>query len=63
MAGLKPATVHVGMIKLFKIPPYLAIDIRAYWSKKNLHPVKEEGTVATNMFLLRIRNLPLKKIN
>jgi hypothetical protein len=25
---------------LFKIPPNLAVDIRAYWSKKSLQPVK-----------------------
>lgn len=25
---------------LFKIPPNLAVDIRAYWSKKTLQPVK-----------------------
>lgn len=27
---------------LFKIPPNLAVDIRAYWVKKSLQPVKVE---------------------
>lgn len=36
--------IIIYMIKLgfdlFKIPPNLAVDIRAYWSKKTLQPVK-----------------------
>jgi len=36
--------IVIYMIKqgfdLFKIPPNLAVDIRAYWSKKTLQPVK-----------------------
>lgn len=36
--------VVIYMIKLgfdlFKIPPNLAVDIRAYWSKKTLQPVR-----------------------
>ncbi|XP_025416774.1 rho GTPase-activating protein 19 isoform X2 [Sipha flava] len=46
---------------LFKIPPNLAVDIRAYWSKKSLQPVKEEGTVATTVFSFTDRTTTTKE--
>ncbi|XP_050545076.1 rho GTPase-activating protein 19 isoform X2 [Daktulosphaira vitifoliae] len=46
---------------LFKIPPNLAVDIRAYWSKKTLQPVQEEGTVATTVFSFTDRTTTTKE--
>ncbi|XP_050421018.1 rho GTPase-activating protein 19 isoform X2 [Adelges cooleyi] len=57
--------IVVYMIKLgfdlFKIPLNLAVDIRAYWSKKTLQPVKEEGTVATTVFSFTDRTTTTKE--
>ncbi|KAL5244525.1 hypothetical protein ACI65C_011935 [Semiaphis heraclei] len=57
--------IVIYMIKLgfdlFKIPPNLSVDIRAYWSKKTLQPVKEEGTVATTVFSFTDRTTTTKE--
>ncbi|VVC32871.1 Hypothetical protein CINCED_3A018129 [Cinara cedri] len=57
--------IVIYMIKLgfdlFKIPTNLAVDIRAYWSKKNLQLIKEEGTVATTVFSFTDRKTTTKE--
>lgn len=48
---------------LFKIPTNLAVDIRAYWSKKNLQLIKVHNsyTILFSYYNLKIFNNNRKK--
>lgn len=53
--------IVIYMIKLgfdlFKIPTNLAVDIRAYWSKKNLQLIKVRQLVYHIIYFILFKNI------